>query len=106
MTGRNREEGRKVEKNLQTLAKRQGHGGARFIAADISNAADVKTIVEEIVRVWGQIDYLVNNAAMMSFDAIADLDDADWDMILAVNLRAPFSSPNIVCPTCSREARS
>lgn len=90
VTGRNQEEGRKVERSLWALTKRQGNGGARFVAGDVANAADVKTIVEEAVRVWGQIDYLVNNAAMMTFDAIADLDDGDWDMILAVNLRAPF----------------
>src|SRR5258708_19727244 len=61
-------------------------GGARFVAADLSDPADLRRLVEDI----GDIDILVNNAGFSVFGATADLDLDTFDALFASNVRAPF----------------
>ncbi len=50
----------------------------------------MRGVVAAAVQRWGRVDLLVNNAAMMTFDPISDLEEEDWDKVLAVNLKGPF----------------
>lgn len=65
-------------------------GEATFLKADVSVPAEVKAAVRAAVDLWGRIDVLVNNAAMMTFEPITELADEDWDKVMAVNLRSVF----------------
>lgn len=65
-------------------------GEAIFLKADVSVPAEVKAAVRAAVELWGRIDVLVNNAAMMTFEPITELADEDWDKVMAVNLRSVF----------------
>jgi len=65
-------------------------GEAAFAKADVSNSAEVQAAVAEAVRRWHRIDVLVNDAAMMTFGPLADLPEAAWDRLMAVNLRSVF----------------
>ena len=91
VTGLEQAEGEAAALELQELAKRQGAGDALFAQADLSGPAATQTLVDAALERWGRIDVLVNNAAMMTFDPIESLDEAEWDRLFAVNLRAPFS---------------
>ncbi|HLV81781.1 MAG TPA: SDR family NAD(P)-dependent oxidoreductase [Chthonomonadaceae bacterium] len=71
-------------------------GQAIFSATDIANPTQVQAAVALAVQRWGKIDILVNNAAMMTFLPIVDLPEADWDRVMAVNLRAIF----LFCKYC------
>jgi glucose 1-dehydrogenase len=71
-------------------------GAAIGVQADVGNPAEVRAAVERTVREWGRIDVLVNDAAMMTFVPIVDLPEADWDHLMAVNLRAVF----LFCKYC------
>ena len=82
---------RDAEAGAATLGAITDQGGeARFFLADIGARDAVRRIVDAAVAAWGRVDVLVNNAAVMSFDAVLDLAEADWDRLLAVNLTAPF----------------
>jgi NAD(P)-dependent dehydrogenase (short-subunit alcohol dehydrogenase family) len=61
-------------------------GKARFIAADLGDAADVKRLAEEA----GEVDVLVNNAGSSVFGSTADLDVDAFDALFAGNVRAPY----------------
>ena len=71
-------------------------GKALFIAVDVGNADQIKACVDQTVAAYGKIDILVNNAAMMTFTPIIDLDPADWDRVQNVNMRSVF----LFCKYC------
>jgi glucose 1-dehydrogenase len=66
------------------------HGQALFSRCDVSNATDVEAAVRAAVDAWHQIDVVVNDAAMMTFKPIVELESDEWDRVLAVNLRSVF----------------
>jgi len=79
--------GRDVARGTETVEAIIAAGGrARFVAADLSNPADLRRLVEDI----GDIDILVNNAGFSVFGATADLEIDTFDALFASNVRAPF----------------
>src|ERR1700736_2363262 len=78
--------GRSAERGAKTVQEIQNAGGkARFVAADLSDADDVRRLSAEA----GPIDILINNAGVYLFGATADTDDAFFDEHVNINLRAP-----------------
>ena len=69
---------------------RAENGDALFSRCDVSSAADVEAAVQAAVDKWRHVDVVVNDAAMMTFKPIVELDEKDWDRVLAVNLRSVF----------------
>jgi pteridine reductase len=69
------------------VASIRAHGGtAEAFAADLADGAAVVSLAEAV----GPVDVLVNNASVFFPTPLATLGEADWDRILAVNLKAPF----------------
>ncbi|HEV3390204.1 MAG TPA: glucose 1-dehydrogenase [Solirubrobacteraceae bacterium] len=65
-----------------------GGGSASFCRTDVSKAADAETMVRTAVERYGRLDCAVNNAAVTpDTHPIAELDEAEWDRILAVDLK-------------------
>jgi glucose 1-dehydrogenase/3-dehydrosphinganine reductase len=58
--------------------------------ADVSQSADVDDLFDVAEREFGEISILVNNAGMETFDLIENLNDDDWQRVLAANLNGPF----------------
>ena len=73
-------------------AGREGH----LLVADVSRAPDAERIVDEAVRVFGRLDALINNAAVMISKAVPELSEDEWDYVLGVNLKGVF--------LCSKQA--
>jgi 3-oxoacyl-[acyl-carrier protein] reductase len=63
---------------------------AMALRADIAVAADVKRMVAEIEARLGGIDILVNNAAIAHPGKLEEITEAEWDEVLAVNLKSVF----------------
>ena len=66
-----------------------GHEAASF-AADLRDAVAAATLPERVVAHFGQLDVLINSAAVMERITVADTTVEQWDAILNLNLRAPF----------------
>jgi NAD(P)-dependent dehydrogenase (short-subunit alcohol dehydrogenase family) len=67
---------------------RQAGGEASFVRTDVSNAADAEAMVRTAVERYGRIDCAVNNAAVTpDTHPIAELDESEWDRVLAVDLK-------------------
>ena len=75
----------------QLVAQLRAAGGdARAFGADLSDAASPAALVAQVVDAYGQLDVLVNSAAVMRRTPVADVTVDEWDAIFALNLRAPF----------------
>lgn len=72
--------------------------GARAMAviASVADEAEVKGMVDKIVTEWGGIDILVNNAGASSQLLIEDMDKAEWDRVVAINLGGAFNCSKAV----------
>lgn len=62
----------------------------RFIRIDLGDAAGICDLFGSITEKEGQIDALINNAAIQICKPIADITTEEWDHLINVNLRAPF----------------
>jgi 3-oxoacyl-[acyl-carrier protein] reductase len=69
---------------------RQLGGDGLAITADVSDAAQVETMVKTVIDTYGQIDILVNNAGTTRDNLIVRMDEDDWDLILRVNLKSAW----------------
>ncbi|MBN8842275.1 MAG: glucose 1-dehydrogenase [Sphingomonadales bacterium] len=82
-------------------ARRQAEEiGERAIAApgDASSSADVSGVVAKAIEEFGTVDILVNNAGMDQAVSILDLEEEDWDRLIAVNLKSAFLFSKAVLP--------
>jgi 3-oxoacyl-[acyl-carrier protein] reductase len=73
-------------------------GGATGHALDVADGDAFKRLVSEIATQRGGIDILVNSAGTITRQTIAAMPAADWDRIMAVNLRGPFNGTQAVIP--------
>src|SRR3989442_309554 len=71
-------------------AIRAGGGRAEFVATDVTREAEVAAMVAAAVERFGRLDILVNNAGAGRFVPFERLEPAEWDRLLAVNLRAVY----------------
>lgn len=60
------------------------------VAADLTTDAGLQHLMDAVKAEWGAPDVVVNNAAIYPSSFLLDLDVADWDRIMDVNVRAPF----------------
>lgn len=60
------------------------------LPADISQAGDVSAAISGAVDALGGLDILVNAAGITSFGSAAALEEAEWDRVLAINLKGVF----------------
>jgi 3-oxoacyl-[acyl-carrier protein] reductase len=68
------------------------------VRADISLAAEVDGMVAVIEADLGQVDILVNNADIVGAKPLPEISEADWDEMLAVNLKSAFLITQRVLP--------
>jgi NAD(P)-dependent dehydrogenase (short-subunit alcohol dehydrogenase family) len=84
--------GRSAAPARQTKADARAFGVEAFIyAADLADAAATQSVIPAAVNRYGQVDVLINSAAIFpEEDAFSTTDLSLWDKLFAVNLRAPF----------------
>ena len=63
---------------------------AQVIQADITNAAQVQKMFQQVEAEWGSVDILVNNAGITRDGLLMRMSEEDWDAVLTVNLKGAF----------------
>lgn len=63
---------------------------AAFVRCDVSRKAEMDAAVAEAVKAFGKLDILVANAGIVHAAEFLDLEEADFDRVLAVNLKGMF----------------
>ena len=74
-----------------TVAKVQAMGRrAHAISADLTSIEPVDRVVQEALAAMGRIDILVNNAGLIRRADAVDFTEADWDLVMNINLKTVF----------------
>src|SRR5262249_14136624 len=66
-------------------------GVAKAVQGDVAESGTAKRIVEQVLADWGRLDVLVNNAGIIRDGLFVRMSDADWDAVIATNLRGTFA---------------
>jgi 3-oxoacyl-[acyl-carrier protein] reductase len=91
------------EKALSVAETIEKNGGrARVIAADVSEAAAVKAMVNDIADHEGRVDVLVNNAGITKHRTIVKMADDEWEKVIAADLSGPFYVMRACAPLITR----
>ena len=69
------------------------------IETDVADGNSVREMVQKVLDTFGQIDILVNNAGIFSYTRIDACTEAEWDRMMAVNLKGPFLCSQAVMET-------
>src|SRR3954451_8680242 len=77
-------------KVLAQAARSNGHGHEIIVQADVSQEDEVKSMIARTIEAFGQLDILINNAGIQKPGASHEIEAADFDRVLSVNLRGPF----------------
>ena len=74
------------------------------VRADVTDGDAVRRMVGEIERTLGPVDILVNNAGYNPIRGIMEIDEADWDRVLDLNLKTYFRCTRAVLPAMLERA--
>ena len=87
-----------VEKAEATAKEIAAHTGQQAIAVqvDVADSASAKAMIDRAIAEFGRIDILVNNAGTTRDNLIMRMKEADWDLVLNVNLKGAFNCSKAV----------
>lgn len=71
---------------------------AKGYAADAGSFEKSQELVEQVVKDFGRIDILVNNAGITRDNLLMRMSEADWDLVLKVNLKSAFNMTKAIQP--------
>ena len=72
-------------------------------ASNAANFDETHAVVEEILKDFGRIDILVNNAGITKDGLVMRMSEAQWDAVIAVNLKSAFNFIHAVVPQMARQ---
>ncbi|TET54375.1 MAG: 3-oxoacyl-[acyl-carrier-protein] reductase [Anaerolineales bacterium] len=81
------EKAKGTAKEIASASSRKALG----LKVDVSSRESVKAMVEQALAEFGRIDILVNNAGITRDNLIMRMSEADWDLVLDVNLKGAFN---------------
>ena len=87
--------GRREQEGKETVALIEKAGGTGlFVRADVAKEADVKNLVDAVLRAYGRLDIAFNNAGIESavIKPTHEQDDADFDRVFAINVKGVYLS--------------
>ncbi|HVL76762.1 MAG TPA: glucose 1-dehydrogenase [Noviherbaspirillum sp.] len=81
-------------------------GQAMSVTVNVADEASANAMAQAVIEHFGRIDILVNNAAVyasLQLKPFTEIDVAEWDKVMAVNVRGPFLCAKAVVPFMRRE---
>ena len=76
----------------------RGRGGEAIAhASDVSSFAGSKAMIDKAIDAFGGLDIVVNNAGILRDKMIFNMDESDWDAVIAVHLKGHFNPTRHAC---------
>ncbi len=92
------ENGKQTEQEIQALDVK-----AKGYASNAANFAETEQVVAQIKQEFGHIDILVNNAGITKDSLMLRMTEAQWDAVIAVNLKSAFNFIHALVPVMMRQ---
>ena len=89
----NPETGAQTAKEVEALGRK-----ALFISVDVANQKQVQNLVNQVLKAWGRIDILINNAGFDRPGSLLKVKEEDWDAVLGVHLKGTLNCIQAVVP--------
>jgi NAD(P)-dependent dehydrogenase (short-subunit alcohol dehydrogenase family) len=93
----NQEAGQEVAREITSAG-----GRGFFERADVTRSGDCRRAVERTVREFGGVHILFNNAGIIRRASVIEISEADWDAVMAVNVKSIFLMAREVIPHMAR----
>ena len=87
------DEGKKVEAGIKAAG-----GNATYVHLAVTSEAEWRAAVATAVSTYGKLDVLVNNAGILLRSKIEETSEADWDRIMAINVKGVFLGTKAAIP--------
>ncbi len=86
------------EAALSLAAGITANGGKAFaVQSDATSATESTKVVEDVVKTHGRLDILVNNAGITRDGLLMRMSEADWDAVIANNLKSVYNFTKAAC---------
>src|SRR4026209_2484072 len=73
------------------------------VKVNVADAADTKAMVDQVLKEWGRIDMLVNNAGITRDGLLLRMKEEDWNLVLQVNLNGTFNCTKAVLQPMTKQ---
>ena len=88
---------------LEEVAAEIGPDSALVLPTDVGVEEQVQAAVQRIVDAWGRLDVLVNNAGLIQFAPLEEIEPEAWDRVIAANLTGPYLCCRAAAPVMERQ---
>ncbi len=85
----------KAEATAREITANTGHR-AIAVKVDVADSASAKAMIDHAIDEFGHVDILVNNAGTTRDNLIMRMSEAEWDLILNINLKGAFNCSKAV----------
>lgn len=89
-----------IDAGGQAVVDEIQQGGRRslFVQGDVAASSDCEAAVRTTVGAFGSLDILVNNAGIIRRATILEIDEEEWDRVMAINVRSVFLMSRFAIP--------
>jgi pteridine reductase len=94
----------KDAKNLLELLEKKGARAALF-KADLRKVRQIEAMVQKVIKHFGHIDVLINNASIFFATPFGKIREKEWDLFIETNLKGPFFCTQAVCRYLGKKKR-
>ncbi|MBS0149950.1 MAG: 3-oxoacyl-[acyl-carrier-protein] reductase [Nitrospira sp.] len=73
------------------------------LKVNVADTNDTKAMVEQVLKAWGKIDLLVNNAGITRDGLLLRMKEEDWNLVLQINLNGTFNCTKAVLQPMTKQ---
>lgn len=95
IVGTNDERAKHVLKEMESARVDSSQRVLSFLC-DVSKTNDVEKIVGELLKEWGKVDILINNAGITRDNLLIRMTEEDWDSVVATNLKSVYNTCRVL----------